>query len=239
MVEKIFPFKNESLLNRVLRVAAALTFVQQTVGVPICQTEEQAAGVLENQCPDLFSSSGWNEYANCLDREKVKVIAISHGGKSDAFWHVVEDAVLRAGRDMRINAIYRTTDSFDLVGMAELIREATEEMPQGLLVSNPESSDCLGKGADGADCSGLHEAIAGAIKIGIPVMMMNAGGDTFQAMGVQHFVGQDEFTAGYKACEKIKAGGASKIAFSTTNREVIPQLTHVWRDAKSTWERQM
>jgi len=126
----------------------------------------------------------------CVDRSNITVITVSHGGESDEFWWVVEDAVLRAGNDLRVSSYYRTTEDFDLQGMADLIYDAIEEQPDGLVVSMP-------------DATYLEAPVKAAIEAGIPVITMNSGSDVFESLGALHHVGQVEDVAGYRACQQL------------------------------------
>ena len=131
----------------------------------------------KNLCPSLSSTSGWDATNSCIDRGAIKIITVSHGAASDTFWNAVEDAVLRAGRDLRINSIYRGMrgSTYDLQDMAKMINEAIDERPHGLIVSNPEDAKCLDESLKVADgCYGIQTAIKAAVKAGIPVMMINS-----------------------------------------------------------------
>lgn len=88
-----------------------------------------------NSSPCKLGSQAWFDDSNsCINREKIKVVTITHGGRSDSFWDVVEDAVLRAGRDLGVESIYRTPQVFDLDAMNKLVEEAIEESPDGLIL---------------------------------------------------------------------------------------------------------
>jgi len=45
-----------------------------------------------------------------VDRAAINVAVVTHGGRNDAFWDVVEDAVMRAKQNLVANVTYRTTE---------------------------------------------------------------------------------------------------------------------------------
>jgi simple sugar transport system substrate-binding protein len=65
---------------------------------------------------------------------------------------------------MRVTVLYRAPETFDMVKMAQLIRAATNQRPDGLVVSIP-------------DADALGSAIKGAVASGIPAISMNSGVD--------------------------------------------------------------
>jgi len=75
--------------------------------------------------------------------------------------------------------------------MSQLIDTAVASEPDGLVVSLP-------------DADALGPSIEAAIAAGIPVISMNSGSDTYQALGILTHVGQTEYEAGF--------GGGSRMA---------------------------
>lgn len=92
--------------------------------IPFAQTN-----VCENVNNKWFDSTKL-----CVNRNAIKIVTITHGGRSDSFWDVVEDAVLRAGNDLRVDSIYKTPDVFDLDAMRLLILQELEDPPDGLII---------------------------------------------------------------------------------------------------------
>jgi len=142
------------------------------------------------QIPAPYTNSFPDQPFGCILRPDISIITITHGGQSDAFWYVVQDAVLRAGEDLRVKSSYRTTPAVDYQGMAQLIYDAIKEKPDGLVVSMPDPET-------------LGPPVKAAIAAGIPVITINSGSDVFESLGVVHHVGQVEDDAGYKGCHRI------------------------------------
>lgn len=134
-----------------------------------------------------------------------EVIVVSHGQANDPFWSVVKNGVEQAGKDTGINVDYRAPETFDMVAMSQLIDAATNQEPDGLIVSIP-------------DADALGPSIERAVSAGIPVISINSGSDVSRELGALLHVGQDEFDAGKAAGEKLaEMGGTTAIC---VNQEV-------------------
>lgn len=90
--------------------------------------------ITASTCENLKEKKWFDLNRSCIKREDITIITVTHGGRSDSFWDVVEDAVVRAGKDLGVNSIYRTPEVFDLDAMNALILRAIEENPDGLIV---------------------------------------------------------------------------------------------------------
>src|SRR5690606_25828337 len=112
-------------------------------------------------------------------------------------WSVVKNGVAQAATDMGVKVDYRAPETFDMVAMAQLIDAAVNQNPAGLIVSIPDE-DALGP------------SIQKAVAAGIPVISMNAGPEAGKRFGALLHVGQDEYTAGKAAGEKLKEMGGKK-----------------------------
>ena len=123
-----------------------------------------------------------------------QIIVVTHGQANDPFWSVVKNGVEQAAKDTGAKVDYRAPETFDMVQMSQLIDAAVNQEPDGLVVSIP-------------DADALGPSIERAVKAGIPVISMNAGSDVSAKLGALLHVGQDEFTAGKKAGEKLKEMG--------------------------------
>jgi simple sugar transport system substrate-binding protein len=133
------------------------------------------------------------------------IVVVSHGQANDPFWSVVKNGVEQAAKDTGVNVEYRSPETFDMVAMSQLIDAAVNQEPDGLVVSVP-------------DADALGPSIKRAVAAGIPVITMNAGSDVSKSLGALLHVGQDEFTAGERAGEKLKEmGGKNGIC---VNQEV-------------------
>jgi len=131
------------------------------------------------------------------EAKDINIIVITHGQASDPFWAVVKKGAEDAGREMHVNVTYRAPETFDMVAMAQLITAAANQAPDGIVVSIP-------------DADALGQAIKGAVATGIPVISINSGAEASKKLGALLHVGQDEYTAGKAAGEKLAALGGTK-----------------------------
>jgi len=146
---------------------------------------------LKCDLPDPYITSLPSEPYGCINRGSIKIITITHGGQSDPYWEVVEDGVLRAGSDLRVQSSYRTTShANDFAEMAQLIDRAVAEKPAGLVLSFPNEQ-----------IIGPH--IRAAVEAGIPVITIQSGSTIFHQYGVLHHVGQVDSVAGYQGCQRL------------------------------------
>ena len=123
-----------------------------------------------------------------------QIIVVTHGQANDPFWSVVKNGVEKAAKDTGATVDYRAPETFDMVKMGQLIDAAVNQQPAGLVVSIP-------------DADALGPSIERAVQAGIPVISMNSGSDVSKKLGALLHVGQDEFTAGKTAGEKLKEMG--------------------------------
>ncbi|SDE78878.1 monosaccharide ABC transporter substrate-binding protein, CUT2 family [Limimaricola pyoseonensis] len=133
------------------------------------------------------------------------IIVVAHGQANDPFWSVVKNGADKAAEDTGANVDFRSPETFDMVQMSQLIDAAVNQEPDGLVVSIP-------------DADALGPSIERAVQAGIPVISMNSGSDVAKELGALLHVGQDEFTAGKVAGEKLaEMGGTTGIC---VNQEV-------------------
>jgi simple sugar transport system substrate-binding protein len=133
------------------------------------------------------------------------IIVVAHGQANDPFWSVVKNGADKAAEDTGANVDFRSPETFDMVQMIQLIDAAVNQEPDGLVVSIP-------------DADALGPSIERAVAAGIPVISMNSGSDVAKELGALLHVGQDEFTAGKVAGEKLaEMGGTTGIC---VNQEV-------------------
>ena len=124
----------------------------------------------------------------------LQIIAVTHGQANDAFWSVVKNGIAAGAKDAGVKIDYRAPETFDMVAMSQLIDAAVAQKPAGLIVSIP-------------DASALGPSIKKAVAAGIPVISINSGSDVSKSLGALLHVGQDEYTAGKTAGEKLKEMG--------------------------------
>ena len=131
-------------------------------------------------------------------------IAVVGGSNDDAFWNLIKKGLddARPGVEAnggKINYLRLVNyDNFapDVVG---LIRTAISQKVDGLVIPDwvPESED---------------PAIKDAMKAGIKVILMNAGGgDKAKELGAINYVGSDEYVAGKAGGENFAAKGSKHV----------------------------
>ena len=99
-----------------------------------------------------------------------RIVVITHGQASDAFWSVVKKGVDDAGTLMGVEVQYQAPQTFDMVAMKQLIDAAVASQPDGLVVSIP-------------DAEALGESIKAAVAAGIPVISMDSGLEVSKELG--------------------------------------------------------
>lgn len=129
--------------------------------------------------------------------QDIRIIVVAHGQANDPFWSVVKNGVAAGAKDTGVAVDYRAPETFDMVAMSQLIDAAVAQKPAGLVVSIP-------------DASALGPSIKKAIAAGIPVISINSGSDVSKSLGALLHVGQDEYTAGKAAGEKLKGMGGKE-----------------------------
>ena len=129
--------------------------------------------------------------------QEIQIIAVTHGQANDGFWSVVKNGVSAGAKDAGVKVDYRAPETFDMVAMSQLIDAAVNQKPAGLIVSIP-------------DASALGPSIQKAVAAGIPVISINSGSDVSKSLGALLHVGQDEYTAGKAAGEKLKGMGGKE-----------------------------
>jgi simple sugar transport system substrate-binding protein len=140
-----------------------------------------------------------------LFAKDINIAVVTHGSDTDAFWSVVKNGVVNAQKETGVNVDYRNPASGDLTEMARLITSAVAKRPDGLVVSIP-------------DANALAEPIEKAIKLGIPVITINAGADFGKKAGAIMHIGQSEYNAGFEAGKKAKKSGVK--SFLCVNHEI-------------------
>jgi simple sugar transport system substrate-binding protein len=131
------------------------------------------------------------------EEKGISIVMVTHGQASDPFWATVKKGAEDAGKAMGVRVSYRAPDTFDMTQMAQLIAAATNQNPDGLVVSIP-------------DPEALGPSIKAAVSAGIPIISMNSGLDASKRLGALLHVGQDEYTAGKIAGQKLASMGGKK-----------------------------
>jgi simple sugar transport system substrate-binding protein len=128
--------------------------------------------------------------------QATRIVVITHGQASDAFWSVVKKGVDDAGALMGVEVQYQAPQTFDMIAMKQLIDAAVASQPDGLVVSIP-------------DAEALGDSIKAAVSAGIPVISMDSGLEVSRELGALLHMGIDEFPSGYAAGDKMKELGKS------------------------------
>jgi len=126
-----------------------------------------------------------------------RLIMISHGLANDPYWNIVKNGGDTAAKQMGVRFDYIAPETFDMIRMSELIISAVNQKPDGIIVTIP-------------DADALGDAIKSAVASGIPVVSVNSGATVAKALGTRIHIGQDEYPAGRRVGERLKALGAKK-----------------------------
>lgn len=136
--------------------------------------------------------------ANAADGGSERIILITHGQAADPYWNIVRNGAQEAAKQLGVALDYRAPETFDMIRMAEMINSASNQQPDGIIVSIP-------------DASALRASIQGAVRSGIPLVSINSGTDVAAELGSMIHVGQDEYETGKRVGEKLRATGARKV----------------------------
>jgi len=130
------------------------------------------------------------------DTPAFNVAMVTHAPQGDTFFDII-----RAGADdaaQKDNITYEYSNNAEPSQQANLIQNAIDRGVDGLAVSMPNPQ-------------ALTAPIQRAVEAGIPVVMFNAGFDTWQETGALMYFGQDESLAGQAAAERLNEAGAQKV----------------------------
>ncbi|WP_406496187.1 substrate-binding domain-containing protein [Streptomyces sp. NBC_01604] len=126
--------------------------------------------------------------AGTADSGGLKVALITHGGKGDDFWQLVQKGARAAAAKDGIELTY-ANDS-DPAGQAELVRDAIRDKVDGIAVTLAKPQAMKGP-------------VAEAKAAGIPVVGLNSGIDDWRPAGLLQYFGQDESLAGRAVGDKL------------------------------------
>jgi simple sugar transport system substrate-binding protein len=124
----------------------------------------------------------------------VRIIVVTHGQASDAFWSVVRNGIDQAARDVGVTVSYRASDVYAPGRMRRLVEAAVAERPEGLVVTLPNAA-------------ALAPALRKAVRAKIPVVAINSGANAYRRLGALLFVGQPEYATGVAAGRRMAAAG--------------------------------
>jgi len=127
---------------------------------------------------------------DCIDRTKVKAVAVYHGQKTNKFWQGVKKASELAATTMGINLTVVLFDKYNEDQMvSELKKQGAASPPPSFLVTSITSDKVFNT---------LKE-----LKGKFPIFTMNVGYDRAKEIGSINFVGQHEFNAGNASAQRL------------------------------------
>ena len=126
----------------------------------------------------------------------MKVAFITHQAPGDTFWDIIRKGAEAAAAKDNIDLQY--SNDPDATKQAQLIQAAIDKKVDGIAVTDPNTP-------------ALGAAIKAAVAAGIPVTMLNAGGNDALGLGAIGYFGQGEKDAGIGAGKKIVAEGGKNI----------------------------
>jgi simple sugar transport system substrate-binding protein len=151
--------------------------------------------------PDVFAGEGIKPAPSAAARApngegSLRIAVVTHGQASSSFWAIVKNGVDAAARQMNVSVSYRSPDTFNVDRMKDLIYEAVDSRPDGLVVSIPDPA--------------VSPAIRRAERAGIPVVSINSGANLWRRLGVLAHVGQREEPAGYAVGRRMAEAGVKR-----------------------------
>lgn len=154
--------------------------------------------------------------------EPLTFMMVTHSPITDPYWVSVSQGFEQAGEDLGVNVQYRGTDKNlnDPNQQRRNIEASIASNPDGLIITNPTPDS-------------LNDAIKKASDAGIPVILINQGGDQVDEVGALTFVGDDPAVQGVIGAEEFNALGATHTLIITTPIGAIPFVdlrTNGYRD---------
>jgi simple sugar transport system substrate-binding protein len=131
-------------------------------------------------------------------RADIRIVFVSHGQASDPFWSVVANGVNDAAADLGVEVEYEAPSTFDPARMSQLIDDARDSRPSGLVVTLP-------------DAEALAESLQAVVAAGVPVLSVNSGDDVWKSLGLLGHIGQAEYEAAFAGGRRLAEAGARKV----------------------------
>lgn len=179
-----------------MRVVSCLLLPALVVALVVSGCDD---GGKQAAAPPAASTSGTTTAGSPVGptTRNVRIVIVTHGQASDAFWTVVRKGIEEAARDLGVTVSYQAPDVYDPARMSRLIDAAVLTRPNGLVVSIP-------------DAAAVGPSIRAAAAAGIPVIAINSGEAVYGRLGALLYVGQPEFAAGLAAGRRMAAAGVRK-----------------------------
>ncbi len=143
--------------------------------------------------------------------DPLRFTLVTHSPESDTYWVSVSRGLQQAGKDLGVSVQYRGTDKNlnDPNQQRRNLEAAIASKPDGLIISDPTPAS-------------LNETIKKASDAGIPVILVNQGGDQVDKVGALAFVGDDPGHQGELGAQQFNAMGAKHALVITTPKGAIP-----------------
>jgi simple sugar transport system substrate-binding protein len=171
-------------------VAVAATGCSSSKKATTASTAAGAATTAAPAAATTAAAAGTTVKATAGENITIAVITHSDGG---VFWSVFKKGAEQAGKDLGITVKEQGSNNTG-TKQAEMINQAVTDKVAGIAVSL-------------ADPSAVKDAVAAAVKAGIPIVTTNSGSNLYKEFGAFTHIGQDEETAGMGAGEKFNAAG--------------------------------
>ncbi|MFF1477295.1 sugar ABC transporter substrate-binding protein [Streptomyces sp. NPDC058301] len=124
-----------------------------------------------------------------------KIAMITHSGDGDTFWDIVQSGAKQAAVKDNIDFLYSHSDQGQQ--QAQFVQAAIDQKVDGIVVTL-------------AKPDAMKDAVAKAVKAGIPVITVNSGSEKSKELGALTHIGQDETIAGEAVGEELNKRGKKK-----------------------------
>ncbi|MBV5243118.1 substrate-binding domain-containing protein [Mycolicibacterium sp. PAM1] len=139
--------------------------------------------------------SGEGGGGGTVDTPRMTIAMITHEVPGDSFWDLVRKGAEAAAQ--KDNVELRYSNDPEAPNQANLVQAAVDSNVDGIAVTL-------------AKPDAMQAAVKAAEAKGIPVVAFNAGMDSWKAMGVKEYFGQDGRIAGQGVGDRLRAEGATK-----------------------------
>ena len=179
---------------------------------PICPNIMSPDGVTPSGCP-------------CTNRKDIVIGGVTHLVTTNPFGDTVHTAAEQGALDMGVTLMlerFEPQESEELLHrkMSAKILSLCQEGVDGLITSLPSEI--------------VIDAVKLCQELGVPVVTINAGYESSKDMGLEHHVGQIEYTAGYAAGQQLASTTSITKAYCINQipgLNVLTQRCNGFRDA--------
>lgn len=149
--------------------------------------------------------------AASAEDKSLNFVMVTHSPSSDPYWASVVSGLEQAGKQLGVTVTYRGTDKNlnDPNQQKRNIEAAIASKPDGLIITDPTPDS-------------LNDSISKATSAGIPVILINQGGDQVKKVGALTFVGDDPGIQGKIGAEQFNLIGSKHALVITTPIGAIP-----------------